>query len=112
MYGQRCAVCHGENLEGEAAWKLPDADGSFRAPPHDERGHTWHHSDRLLREAILEGGARLGDMGTSDMPAFKDTLSKREVEAVLVYIKSTWSEEARTIQWKQTVNDPEQASEH
>lgn len=106
LYAQHCAECHGENLEGEAEWQERDEDGSFRAPPHDASGHTWHHSDRALREAILQGGARLGDLGNSDMPAYAGILSDQDVEAVLTYIKSTWPQEIRAVQWEVTVNDP------
>lgn len=106
IYAQHCAGCHGENLEGEAEWQLRNGDGSFRAPPHDASGHTWHHSDRVLRKAILQGGARLGSLGTSDMPAFAGVLTDEEVEAVLTYIKNTWPEDIRRMQWEQTTNDP------
>jgi mono/diheme cytochrome c family protein len=106
VYAQHCAECHGEKLEGEADWKSRNVDGSFRAPPHDDSGHTWHHSDRVLREAVLQGGTRLGNLGTSNMPAYAGVLSDDEVEAVLTYIKSTWPEDVRAIQWEQTVNDP------
>lgn len=87
-------------------WKSRNADGSFRAPPHDDSGHTWHHNDRVLREAVLHGGQRLGTLGTSNMPAYAGVLTDDEVEAVLTYIKSTWPEDIRAIQWEQTVNDP------
>lgn len=109
VYVDACAECHGEKLEGEPNWQERNADDSFRAPPHDASGHTWHHSDRVLREAIWQGGARLDDLpgvGTSNMPAYADVLSEREVEAVLAYIKSAWPEDIRAIQWEQTLNDP------
>jgi S-disulfanyl-L-cysteine oxidoreductase SoxD len=109
VYADFCAECHGQNLEGEPEWQERNPGGSFRAPPHDASGHTWHHSDRILREAILAGGARLADLpggGTSNMPAYASTLSEQEVEAVLAYIKSTWPEEIRAVQWQQTVSDP------
>lgn len=105
VYSQYCAVCHGENLEGEADWKSRNDDGSFRAPPHDEGGHTWHHSDRVLQEVIEEGGQRLGDIGTSNMPAYAGILDDEQIEAVLAYIKNSWPEEIRAIQWERTVND-------
>ncbi|MDT8304533.1 MAG: cytochrome c [Anaerolineae bacterium] len=106
VYTRACASCHGDNLEGEADWKEPNPDNSLRAPPHDATGHTWHHSDRVLREAILQGGERLGAFGTSNMPAFAETLSEREVDAVLAYIKSTWPEEIRNMQVGITLSDP------
>lgn len=105
VYAANCARCHGANLEGEADWKSQNEDKSFRAPPHDASGHTWHHDDTLLLEAIQSGGARLPDNigGTSNMPAFDEILTEEEIQAVLVYIKSTWPEDTREIQWEQTV---------
>jgi mono/diheme cytochrome c family protein len=101
IYDQHCAVCHGINLEGEADWKTPNEDGSFRAPPHTAEGHTWHHSDKVLLETIRLGGARLpASIGaTSSMPAYEDILTQAEMTAVLTFIKSTWPEDIRQMQW-------------
>lgn len=106
VYSEACASCHGANLEGEPGWKQPNPDNSFRAPPHDATGHTWHHGDRVLREAVLQGGERLGKFGISNMPAYAGTLSELEIEAVLTYINSTWPEEIRSMQWERTLTDP------
>ena len=107
VYAEHCAECHGARLEGEDEWQIQDDDGAFRAPPHDAEGHTWHHSDRILLEAIALGGSRLPDNigGSSDMPAFRDILSPHEIAAVLTYIKSSWPDDVRAIQWQQTVQD-------
>ena len=48
VYAENCASCHGIALEGQANWRQRDADGYLLAPPHDETGHTWHHSDTYL----------------------------------------------------------------
>ena len=45
---ESCASCHGVALEGEANWRKRGSDGYMPAPPHDETGHTWHHSDVYL----------------------------------------------------------------
>lgn len=107
VYAEHCAECHGARLEGEAEWQIQDEDGAFRAPPHDADGHTWHHSDRILLEAVILGGSRLpeGIGGSSDMPAFGEILTSEEIAAVLTYIKSSWPEDVRAIQWQQTVQD-------
>jgi S-disulfanyl-L-cysteine oxidoreductase SoxD len=106
VYETHCAACHGANLEGQPEWKTPNEDGSWRAPPHDATGHTWHHSDKVLLETIRLGGARLpANVGVSAMPAYADVLSEEEMTAVLTYIKSTWPEDIRTIQWEATVRD-------
>ena len=110
VYAINCAECHGVNLEGEQNWQQQNEDNSFRPPPHDASGHTWHHSDRILRESIELGGARFPDNigGTSNMPAFGDTLTEEEITAVLIYIKSTWSEDLRSLQWEQTIREQNQ----
>ena len=94
VYNTYCAACHGFDLEGEANWQQPNADGSFRAPPHDETGHTWHHNDSYLIESIKLGGVRLEpNIGVSAMPAYDDVLSDAQIAAVLAYIKSSWPSE-------------------
>ncbi len=105
IYAQQCAACHGVSLEGEADWKSQNPDGSFRAPPHDASGHTWHHSDAQLFDAIRLGGARLPAEvgGTSAMPAYGSILGEQEITAVLDFIKSTWPEEQRLYQWERTL---------
>ncbi len=110
VYAENCAECHGENLEGEVDWQQQNDDKSFRSPPHDSNGHTWHHGDKTLIESIELGGARLPNNigGFSKMPAFKDTLSEEEIAAVLIYIKSTWPDNIRSIQWEQTIQERNQ----
>jgi S-disulfanyl-L-cysteine oxidoreductase SoxD len=107
VYAQYCAACHGANLEGEADWQSQNEDRSFRAPPHDADGHTWHHSDEVLVEAIQLGGARLPDNigGTSNMPAYDDILTDEEILAVLAYIKRSWPDNIRQIQWEATIRE-------
>ncbi|MCA9919939.1 MAG: cytochrome c [Anaerolineales bacterium] len=94
VYNTYCAACHGFNLEGQPSWQEPFPDGSFKAPPHDETGHTWHHNDASLIESIKLGGARLApNIGVSAMPAYDDVLSDAQIAAVLAYIKSQWPTE-------------------
>lgn len=83
LYVANCQVCHGDR-QGSGA--------TGGAPPHNEIGHTWHHPDAQLRDWILNGkfpGA---------MPAFKDKLSEDQVDAILAYIKTWWTEEQRESQ--------------
>jgi mono/diheme cytochrome c family protein len=103
VYAEHCASCHGADLQGQPDWQRSEADGTLRAPPHDDSGHTWHHPDQLLVDYVTLGGAetlqRLGVTGVkSGMPAFGDVLSEEEIEAVLDYIASHWSERARGYQ--------------
>ena len=96
VYGEHCASCHGENLEGEPNWRMRKADGRLPAPPHDASGHTWHHSDDVLFQLTKYGPAALvGVDYESDMPAYEGTLSDAEILASLAFIKSTWPEDIR-----------------
>ena len=82
VYAAECVACHGGR----------DGQGALAgAPPHGPGGHTWHHPDAQLQEIILKGGP-------FEMPGFRDRLSEREVEAVLAYIKTWWTDEQRAVQ--------------
>jgi len=99
LYGENCASCHGENLEGQPNWKTPQADGTLPAPPHDDSGHTWHHPDALLFDVTKRGGQASAPEGfKSGMPAFAATMSDGEIWATLSYIKSRWSLTSQTRQ--------------
>ncbi len=106
LYDEHCAVCHGAELEGAPDWRRPGQDGRFPAPPHDETGHTWHHGDAMLFDYVQRGGQSvLDDMGVefdSGMPAFGETLTNAQIEAVLAFIRSTWPEEIREMQSERT----------
>lgn len=99
IYKAQCASCHGANLEGEADWRTQKPDGSFPAPPHDATGHTWHHPDSVLIAIVEKGSAIMAPPGfKSTMPAYGDTLSDKQIRAVLAYIKSRWPEQVRARQ--------------
>lgn len=104
LYALHCAACHGANLEGQPDWKIPNPDGTFRAPPHDETGHTWHHGDTYLRERIRYGTATLPPdlQAVSNMPAYDGVLSDADVEAVLLFIKSRWPDNIQSLQTERT----------
>ncbi len=95
IYAKNCAACHGANLEGQADWRIRKPAGRLPAPPHDENGHTWHHSDQQLFEITKSGLSALVPGYETDMPSFADTLSDEEIWAVLAYIKSTWPPEVQ-----------------
>ena len=97
IYAANCAACHGPSAEGEYpdAPQQPGPDGLFGAPPHDETGHTWHHPDDLLWQIIRDGSSV---EGFKEMPAFGTALTDEEIEAVLAYIKTLWTDEQRDIQ--------------
>lgn len=103
IYLANCAACHGANGEGQnpQAPLQRDETGRFPAPPHNENGHTWHHDDDLLIQIIKEGG--MGDeKNFHEMPAFGDKLNDEDINAVLAFIKTLWSDEQRESQRKIT----------
>ncbi len=83
LYAQNCQMCHGgANGEGR---RDP-------APLHNADGHTWHHPDAQLADFVTRGKP------PGLMPAFGDRLTREEIEAVLAFIKTWWTEEQRADQ--------------
>ena len=81
LYAANCQRCHGDR-EGKGT--------TLEASPHNDSGHTWHHPDAQLKETILNGRTGFGLM-----PPFKDKLTKQDVDAILAYIKTWWTEDQR-----------------
>ncbi len=110
LYLENCASCHGENLEGQPNWRTQNDDGTLPAPPHDDSGHTWHHSDKLLFEYTKLGGeatmAKRGLDFKSGMPGHQDTLSDDQIWDILTFIKSKWSQDSLNVQRQRSELDP------
>lgn len=106
LYAQHCAACHGIIGEGQFPEHpmQPDETGRIGAPPHNENGHTWHHSDDLIISYILDGGMGQPEV-FYEMPAFGSILSHDEAHTILAYIKSLWTEEQRLIQTERTLRE-------
>lgn len=104
VYLQHCASCHGENAQGAPNWQQTNAEGDLPAPPHNDSGHTWRHSDSELTTIILNG---LRDPFNKTpgltMPPFKNTLSREEIQTLITYFKSLWSPEHRRYQEEQNL---------
>ena len=84
LYATHCQACHGDrNGQGRIA----------TAPPHNGEGHTWHHPDAQLRDWTLQGR-----LGLNAMPAFRGTLTEDEVDSILAFIKTWWTDEQRARQ--------------
>lgn len=92
IYIERCAACHGAQLEGQAHWRTRGPDGLLPAPPHDASGHTWHHPDDVLFRITKFGVAKAANLADyrSAMPGFEGVLSDEDILAVLSWIKSRW----------------------
>lgn len=95
-----CLACHGEAGQSVANWQQRLPDGSFPPPPLNGSAHTWHHSFAALKRTIQKGGAQYG----GKMPAFENTLSDEEIEQVIAYFQSQWSEEIYQV-WDKRVNN-------
>jgi len=91
VYKEQCASCHGDKLQGQPNWRQRLPDGRLPAPPHDASGHTWHHPDRQLFDIVKHGTAAFAPADyKTDMGAYKEILSDRDIWAALAYIKSRW----------------------
>ena len=91
VYVQNCASCHGTKLEGQKNWVLRLPDGLMPAPPHDETGHTWHHSEEQLYN-IIRYGLKFYNENYEGKMQGNDKLSDEDVWSILAYIKSVWPE--------------------
>ena len=89
VYLENCAVCHKPDASGTENWSKKDASGRYPPPPLNGTAHTWHHSMKVLAQAIKYGGVPHGGW----MPAFENKLSKQEIKDVLAWIQSNWSDE-------------------
>ena len=97
IFAARCAVCHGAQGQGAVNWKTRDEDGRLPPPPLNGDGHTWHHADGVLYRIVHDGGTDFGASGGagSNMPSFSETLTPRQIIAVLEYIKTLWADKTQ-----------------
>jgi mono/diheme cytochrome c family protein len=98
LYNANCLQCHG-GRDGGQMMDYP--------PRHNANGHTWHHPDCQLTDIILNGGGEMGEMmrqmmnvldSVPRMPAWKDKLSREDIDAILAFIKTWWTEDERQSQ--------------
>ena len=85
LYANTCAECHGPRAEGADTWRQRDEAGDLPAPPLNGTAHAWHHPLDELRAIVRHGQNR--------MPAFRDTLTDEEVDAVIAWFQSHWNDE-------------------
>ena len=100
VYANYCASCHGAQLQGQPDWRIRLPNGRMPAPPHDESGHTWHHSDEVLFGITQHGLAPpYAPKGyESDMPAFGSVLPDSDIRAALAFIESRWP--PNVVKWR------------
>ncbi|HEX7972230.1 MAG TPA: c-type cytochrome [Thiobacillus sp.] len=90
VYEKACMECHGVGGRGQPGdWRIRDADGYYPSPPLDDSAHAWHHPTAVLLQVIRDGSPP----GQGKMPAWKGKLSEKEMQDVVAYIKSLWSDE-------------------
>ena len=94
LFHRNCAACHGKEGIGQdpqnpaGGW---DEDGKRIAPSLNSEGHGWHHSPEMLFSYIKDGSID----ETSPMPSFREILGDVEIEAIVLYVESLWSDEIR-----------------
>ncbi|HET9700690.1 MAG TPA: cytochrome c [Burkholderiales bacterium] len=97
VYNAHCAECHGPRGAGlPGDWRKTGPDGKYPPPPLDDSAHAWHHPTEVLRRVIRKGSPP----GMGNMPAWAGKLNEREIDDVVAYIKSLWSDEAYA-RWQQ-----------
>ena len=92
LYQAECEACHG-GATGGAIDDIP--------PPHNAQGHTWHHPDCQLVDIVQRGLPERPEglpEGVAPMPAFEDRPTVEEIDAILDFIKTWWTEEQRVWQ--------------
>ena len=93
IYQNNCISCHQINLTGVENWKELDEDGHRKSPPLNGTGHTWHHDDATLHNIIKYGLVKLVKDYKGKMLGFEDKLKDKDIDSVLIYIKSFWPDD-------------------
>jgi mono/diheme cytochrome c family protein len=93
LYGKNCASCHKASAEGTPGWKKRDANGKLPPPPLNGTAHAWHHPLDVLRSVVKRGGIPIG----GSMPGFAEKLSQEQIDAILAWVQSHWSDEIYAI---------------
>ena len=75
IYGQNCAICHGDSAKGGTV----NIEGKKLKVPSLVEGHALKGSDDHYVQQITKGG--------DGMPAFKDKLKPEEINEMVRYIR-------------------------
>lgn len=93
LYQTNCASCHGFNGEAKPDWRVRGADDKMPPPPLDDSGHAWHHPRAWLKQMVSLGSPA----GQGNMPAWDGKLSEQEIDEVVTYVTSLWSDAVHLI---------------
>ena len=88
VFQTNCAVCHSNGGEGKPGWQQPGPDGMFLPPPLDGNGRAWRLSSSQMKQFIRQGSPH----GRSNMPAWQGKLTDPEIDEVVTWITSLWSD--------------------
>ena len=91
VFKENCAVCHGEKGGGTAIWRLRLADNPYTPLPLNGAAHTQIHPLVDLRRTIDSGVSE-----ENQMPPFKDKLTEDDIDSVIAFFQSEWTEEIYT----------------
>ncbi|MCB1859157.1 MAG: cytochrome c [Gammaproteobacteria bacterium] len=89
LFQEHCASCHKPDASGTPNWRETNVEGKYPPPPLNGTAHTWHHPLSVLRRTVSVGGVPLG--GT--MPGFSDRLNAQQIDDILAWVQSHWSDE-------------------
>jgi mono/diheme cytochrome c family protein len=89
LFQGNCATCHGDHGQGATNWRHRGPDGKFPPPPLNGTGHAWHHPLKMLKYVIKNGSPG----GQGNMPAWKDRLSDKEIDAIIAWFQSQWPDQ-------------------
>lgn len=96
LFQENCAVCHGADAQGAFNWRTPGSDGKYLPPPLNGTGHAWHHPRAALQQTIRNGTIALG----GSMPPWRDKLSEQDINDLISWFQSQWSEEVYQAWWE------------
>jgi mono/diheme cytochrome c family protein len=85
LFTQHCAVCHGEQAQGDPDWRYRDESGHFPPPPLNGTAHAWHHPWQDLHRVIRDG--------QNNMPAWDGVLTEAEIDDTIAWFQSLWPDE-------------------
>jgi mono/diheme cytochrome c family protein len=98
QYSLVCAHCHGYDGQGQLAESIPQTEslGMHIVPAHNADSHVYQHPDQLLIRVIKQGVQN--PLDHFPMPAFEGALTDEQINAIIAYMKTWWTDEQRAYQ--------------